>query len=209
MRKQLLTGLILLLPVALTLMVLIFLFDFFTEPFIHVVTPIIQLIPVHLPLEISIFLTRLLSLALLLLFILFLGFIVQLFLVKTVIGWTHELLYRIPFIKTVYRVSKDVFSALLSSDGKKAFKRPVKMPFMCKPTYGIGFEAGEVAVECQQKLEKPMKGIFCPTAPHPISGFFFLIPEEEIQPLEMDNEEALKYLVSCGMIVPEEKIQHD
>ncbi len=203
MKKYLLTGVVILLPVAFTIMIITFLFDFFTEPFLHVVGPLIDMIPISLPHEAALFLARILSLLFLIAFIFLLGFLVQLFLVKTLMNWMNEILYKIPFIKTIYRVSRDVFSALFSTDGKKAFKRPVRIPFPGKPTYGIGFEAGAAASECQEKVKTPLTGVFCPTAPHPISGFFFLIPTSDVQPLDMSNEEALKFLVSCGMIVPE------
>ncbi len=207
MKKHLLTGVVILLPVALTLMVLTVLFDFFTEPFLNMVTPLIEWIPLNIPHDVAIFLSRVLSLIFLLLFILILGFLVQLFLVRSVMNAANELLYKIPLIKTVYRVTKDVISALFSADGKKAFKRPVRIPFPGKPTYAIGFEAGKVAKECQEKVPLPLTGIFCPTAPHPISGFFFLIPTEDVEGVDMSNEEAVKFLVSCGMILPESKVK--
>ena len=126
MKKYLLTGLIILLPVVLTLMVIIFLFDFFTEPFINIVGPLVDLlqdrIHIHFHEGLTLFLSRLFSLILLSLFILCLGFITQIFLVKTLMDWGNQILFKIPLIKTVYKVSRDIFAALLSSEGKKAFK---------------------------------------------------------------------------------------
>lgn len=211
MKKQLLTGLVILLPIALTLMVIVFLFDLFTEPFINIVGPLIDMIQVKLqivlPEGITIFLSRLFSLIFLCLFILLLGVITQLFIVKTLIHWTHRLIDRIPLIKTVYKVSSDIFSALFSSDGKKAFKRPVMIPFPSKPNFCLGFEAGEVATECQQKVKTSLTAVFAPTAPHPISGFLFLVPQTDVHNIDMTNEEVVKFLVSCGMILPGADVQ--
>ncbi len=209
MKKHLITGIIILLPVALTLMIIIFLFDFFTEPFFTIVGPLVEFIQekshVTLPQGLALFFSRLLSLIFLCIFIFILGVITQLFLVKTLMHWGNLILLRIPFIKTVYKVTRDIFSALFSTDGKKAFKKPVMIPFPCKPSQCLGFEAGELAEELKNTLKKPFKTIFAPTAPHPISGFLFLIPEEDIREIDMTNEDVVKFLVSCGMILPEER----
>lgn len=207
MKKYLLTGLIILLPVVLTLMVILFLFDFFTEPFINVVGPLVDFfqdqIHIHLPEGLTLFLSRILSLIFLCIFIFLLGFLTRIFLVTTIMNWGNQILFKIPLIKTVYKVSRDVFAALLSSDGKKAFKNPVMIPFPCKPNHCLGFEAGETAKEIQEKTPIPLISVFAPTAPHPISGFLFLVPESDVKRIDMTNEEALKFLVSCGMILPE------
>lgn len=211
MKKHLLTGLIILLPVALTLMIIMFLFDFFTEPFVTIVGPLVDFLQekanVHLPEGLTLFISRLFSLILLCLFILLLGFVTQLFLVKMVMNWGNLILFRIPFFKTVYKVSRDIFAALFSSEGKKAFKNPVMIPFPSKPNYCLGFEAGEVASECKEKVKIPLTSVFVPTAPHPISGFLFLIPESDVKRVDMTNEEVVKFLVSCGMILPQKDSQ--
>lgn len=206
MKKYLLTGFIILLPLALTLVVFFFLFDLFTAPFVNIVGPIISLLqeklPFTLPEGITLFLSRLLALIFLCIFILVLGIVTRWLLVKNLIVWTNNIIARIPLVKTVFKVSRDVFSALFSTDGKKAFKRPVMTPFPCRPNFCLGFQAGEVAEECQKKVDVPLVSVFIPTAPHPISGFLFLVPETDVYDVDMSNEEVVKFLVSCGMIVP-------
>ncbi len=213
MKKYLLTGFIILFPLVLTLMVIIFLFDLFTTPFVNIVGPIVAAIqaklPFVLPEGLTLFLSRLFSLIFLCIFILVLGVVTRWLLVKNLIGWTNRLISKIPFIKTVYKVSSDVFAALFSTDGKKAFKRPVMMPFPCRPNFCLGFQAGEVAEECQEKVKTPLLSVFVPTAPHPISGFLFLVPEKDVYGIDMTNEEVVKFLVSCGMIVPEKEMGLD
>lgn len=206
MKKYFITGLIILLPVALTLMIILFLFDWFTEPFVAIVGPLVDLIQekahISLPHGITLFFSRILSLIFLCVFIFFLGLITQLFLVKTLIHWGNKILFRIPVIRSVYKVCRDVFGALLSGEGKKAFKNPVMIPFPSKPNHCLGFAAGEVAEEIKTKIDKPLISVFIPTAPHPISGFLFHIPAEDVHAIEMTNEEVVKFLVSCGMILP-------
>jgi uncharacterized membrane protein len=203
MKKYFLTGLILILPITMTLIIIFFLFDFFTTPFINIFGPIIKQLPIPLPQGLTLFLSRVFALIFLCIFILFLGVITQWLLVRNFLHGILLFLTRIPVINTVYRVSKDIFTALLSPEGTKAFKRPVMIPFPSKPNYCLGFEAGIVAKECQEKINKPLVSVFAPTAPHPISGFLFLIQEEDVQPVDMTNEEVVKFLVSCGIIVPE------
>lgn len=209
MKKHMITGLVILLPVALTLMIIIFLFDLFTEPFFQVVGPLVEFIrlklDISLPQGIILFFSRLLSLIFLCIFIFLLGLFTQVFLVKTLIKWGNYIILQIPFIKTVYQVSTDIFAAIFSSDGKKAFKNPVMIPFPCKPNQSLGFEAGELTQEIKNKIQKPVVSVFVPTAPHPISGFLFFIPEEDVLKIDMTNEEVVKFLVSCGMIQPESR----
>lgn len=203
MKKHLLTGLALLLPVALTLMVIFFLIDFLTSPFVHLVSE-------HLftkgpiPPSIILFISRILALILLCVFIFLLGVVARWFLIKNILSATNNILSRIPLIKTVYKVSRDIVLALFSLDGKKAFKYPVMIPFPEKPTYTMGFQAGEVADEIKEVCgATPLVSVFAPTAPHPITGFLFLVPEKDVHKLDMTNEEAVKFLVSCGLIHPD------
>lgn len=213
MKKYLIAGLIILLPVALTGMVLVFLFDLFTAPFVTLVSLLINFIQTkfsfNLPTGVILFFSRLLSLILISLFIFFLGVITQLIVVRSLINWADKLMFRIPFIRTIYRLSQDIFSALFSTGNKKAFKYPVKIPFPSKPNYCLGFIAGEVAKECQSKVSTPLLSIFAPTAPHPVSGFLFLAPESDVERVNMSSEEVIKFLVSCGMIVPESDHPND
>lgn len=207
MKKYFITGLIILMPVALTLLIIGFLFNFFTTPFIQIIEPLLMRLPFEIPSNFILFISRLLALLFLVAFIFLLGAFMRWFLGKHLLSIANRILYRIPFIRTVYKVSRDVISALFSTDGKKAFKHPVIIPFPERPTFALGFQAGDVAKECQEKVPVPLISVFMPTAPHPISGFLFLIPEKDVYKPEMTNEEAFKFLVSCGMIHPETELK--
>ncbi len=204
MKKYFLTGLIILMPIALTLMILLFMIDFFTFPFISMVTEILIHIETafefEIPDQLILPTARVLALILLCLFIFLLGVLAHWFVVKKIFGWADRLLSRIPFIKSVYKVSRDIFTALFSSDGKKAFKSSVIIPFPFSPSYALGLQAGEVAEEIQSKVKEPLTSVFMPTAPHPISGFLFFVPKKDAPNINMTIEESVKFLVSCGMI---------
>jgi uncharacterized membrane protein len=198
-KKYLITGLVILLPLALTLMIIFFLVDFFTSPFLHIVEKFL-FGTAALPHSLVIFISRILALILLAVFILLLGIVARWFIIKNIISGTNSILSRIPLIKTIYKISSDIISALFSLNGKKAFKHPVMIPFPHRPSYSIGFQAGEVAEEIRNTIKTPLVSVFAPTAPHPITGFLFLIPEKDVYNLDMSNEDAVKYLVSCGLI---------
>src|SRR5690606_9986208 len=137
---------------------------------------------------------------LLCLLILLLGFVTQTLLVQSAIAGLHKAMGRIPFVKTIYKISVDIFSALFSADGKQAFKQPVMIPFPAPPNFSLGLVCGEVAEEIQSKIDRPLIAVFMPTAPHPISGFLFLVPQNEVCFPDMSKEEVVKFLVSCGTI---------
>lgn len=207
MKKYLFTGLIILLPVALTLMLVIYLFDLFTSPFVAPVGSLLvsaeHALSISLPDTLNIFCARLIALVFLFIFILLLGMVARWLFVRNLIRGTHSILIKIPFIKTVFKVSRDVFSALFSQEGNKAFKRPVMIPFPDYPNHSLGFVVGEVPQECQKKVEKGLLAVFTPTAPHPLSGFLLFVEKKDVYPVAMTNEDAFKMLVSCGMITPE------
>jgi uncharacterized membrane protein len=206
MKKYLFTGFIIIIPAALTLMVIVFLFDLFTTPFAPLFKFLLyrleDLLAVSFPEWLNIFLSRLSALIVLAVFVLLLGMLASKFFFRNLIRGTHSLLAKIPFIKTIFKVSRDVFSAIFS-EGKKAFREPVMIPFPDYPNHSIGFAVGEVPQECQEKSGHNLVAVFSPTAPHPMSGFLIFVDEKDVYSIQMSNEDALKLIVSCGMIVPE------
>lgn len=206
MKKYLITGLITLMPLVLTLMLIVFLIDFFTTPVISLVkqlmAPFQEKLPFHIPPELTVFLSRIISLALICVLILILGVFSRWFLMNSFLKLIHRIMGKIPVVRWVYKLCREVFSALFATDGKKIFQEPVMVPFPDLPNYCIGFRSGDAPAECEEKLGRPLVSVFAPTAPHPISGFLFILPQEEAKSLDMTNEDAIKFLVSCGVILP-------
>lgn len=206
MKKCFLTGLAVLMPVILTAIVISFLFDLFTDPFLHMVTEFVQHLKSSMQWSFSegatLFLSRFFAFIFVCILLLVLGAFARWFFLRPIIIAIEKLLGRIPLVKTVYKIMREMITALFATDGKKAFKRPVIFPFPDDPIYCVGFETGEIAKECQEKVSDPLLPIFIPTAPHPISGFLFLMPEKKVKSFDMNNEDALKYLLSCGLVYP-------
>jgi uncharacterized membrane protein len=209
MKKYLFAGIAILTPLLITIILLIFIIDLFTDPFLDVMKGFLSSFDSSLTLlrhpNVVTLIARILILIGLFFVIVFLGFIGRIFFVKTIVNWTNKLLSKIPVVKTIYNTSKDVIKAVISSKkDRKAFLRPVSVPFPTADGYVVGFISGEVPPYCQEKVEKELIPVFVPTAPHPISGYLIMMPKEDVKEIEMTNEQAVKFTVSCGLIVPEE-----
>ena len=203
MKKSLITGLIIVMPITLTILLFVFLINFFTNPFVDLVRPIVSSWHIAEP-EIITLIARVVSLILVCLSIFLLGVIARWFFIRPLIKWSNVVLSKIPVVKSIYKVTKDIVSAFFSPEGRKAFKYPVMVPFPLEKSYCVGFASGEVPKECLDKSKIELSPIFIPTAPHPISGYLVMVPKDKVSDIAMTNEEAVKFTVSCGVIVPEE-----
>lgn len=214
MKKHLFAGLVILLPLILTIFILLFLVDLFTNPFINLASALLAHFPTaysfledHNLLE---FFSKILILVLLFVFIVFLGAVARWFFINSLLNWANKILCKIPLIKSIYKTTKDIIQALFSKDkNKKAFDRSILVPFPSKQSQCVGFVSGEIPKACQDKVDVPLIPVFVPTAPHPISGYFMLMPENMVHEIDMTKEEAIKLTVSCGVITPERPEKQD
>lgn len=203
MKKYLFAGLTTLLPIALTIMIVTWLFDFFTNPFLHLTEHILVTYKDALGIDVEhhknlvIFISRLFALGLLFLLILGLGVLGRNIFLK----YTHLLLLRIPFVKSIYRISKEVTKSLFSQ-GQTTFKQTVLIPFPHTETHALGFITGEAPPLFKNALPGVELSVFVPTAPHPLSGYILLTSKKSLVEVDVSTEDAFKYLLSCGVITP-------
>ena len=140
MKKSLSTGLIILLPILLTLWILIYLIDLFTTPLYKGVESLILLYEHQKNLSllhhetVVIVLSRFIALILSLSFVLFLGFLGRRFFFDYLLNLAQRIVSKIPIVGTIYKLTKDITKALLSSD-KKAFQETVLVPFPSSSTF--------------------------------------------------------------------------
>jgi uncharacterized membrane protein len=206
MKKYFITGLITLLPVALTLMIVFWLVDFFTNPFVNIFENLLLSYEKERGLGIMhhtttvMLLSRLITLLVLFLITLLLGFFGR----KFFSSLTNRLFIHIPVIKSVYRISKEITKSLFSQ-GAKTFKQTVLIPFPRETTYTIGFVTGEVPPGLKEKINTSSLSVFVPTAPHPFSGYILITPRAELIEIDVTTEEAFKFILSCGTIAFPEK----
>ncbi len=123
------------------------------------------------------------------------------FLGKRVIGLGDFILHRIPLFGMVYRGLKQIVSAIAIQD-KKAFQRPVLVEYPRKDIWSVGFVTGETEGEIQHKTDLQVINVFIPTTPNPTSGFLLMVPRRDTIPLEMSVEDAVKMIISAGIITP-------
>jgi uncharacterized membrane protein len=108
---------------------------------------------------------------------------------------------RIPFARTIYSATKQ-FSDTLLLQNRTAFRQAVLLEWPRAGLYSVGFVTGETRGETQQKTRERVVNVFVVTTPNPTTGFLCLVPESQIVPLEMSVEDALKLVVSAGIVTP-------
>lgn len=205
LKAYFITGLVILLPLALTLAIVTFLFNLLTEPFAGIVKSILG----HYNLLESGFLflsaaqvqqlfSQILILALLFGVTISLGFIARWFFFHYIVGFWERILAKIPFIRGVYKMCQDIIQTLFVSSSN-SFKQVVLVPFPTPDTQAIGLVTNENLVGLDKKGE-PFVAVFVPTTPNPTSGFLMLFKEKDLIYLDMKVEAALKYVISCGVV---------
>ncbi len=211
MKKHFITGLVILLPLVVTIAVVIFLVNFLTEPFMGIMSTI--LIKLDLVNHGFLFLTpeqvirygsKVIILILLFLVTVALGMIARWFFFHTILRLGDKILHRIPVVNTVYRTTQDIIKTLFSSD-KNTFKQVVMVPFPRADVFALGLIARESPLLCSQAAGEDLISVFVPTTPNPTTGFLLMYKPSDLVMIDMRPEDALKYIVSCGMIIPEPK----
>jgi uncharacterized membrane protein len=210
-KKYFLTGLIILLPIAITIAVVSSLIDFFTGPFVKAVSSFLQntnfanqgfLFLSHE--QAVLYLSKLLILIMLFFLIIFLGMITRWYVIRSLFSLGDRFLHRIPVVSTVYKTTKEIIKTLFHKDAT-AFKQVVLLPFPRKDTFALGLVAGNAPTVCSTSSGSNLVSVLVPTTPNPTSGFLLLFKQEDLIYIDMKPEEAIKYIISCGSIVPEER----
>ncbi len=203
MKKNFFAGLIIFLPIAITIWLFVFFLDLFTAPFIGIIHESVGKLSQntkHLQEHkgLLLFLSRILVAVLMMIFIVIIGFLAQRFFFSYLIKTLDRLLNRIPIVKRIYRVLVDITKGIFSSNKKNYFQGSALVPFPHDKTRALGLVAGDAPAEILQ-LKQKMKSVFVPTAPHPVSGFLLLYHEDDIKNLDIKTDDLFKFLISCGI----------
>jgi uncharacterized membrane protein len=119
---------------------------------------------------------------------------------KLVQVW-EDLLNRIPIFRSVYNSVKQVSDTILSPNGQ-AFRQAVLVEFPRAGAWSVGFVVGTPGEEVGALLGNEPQSVFVPTAPNPTSGYIIIVSPDQIKPLNMSVDEALKFIISLGVVVP-------
>ncbi len=129
------------------------------------------------------------------------GFLAANFLGKQVLVWWDYLLNHIPVVRTIYSSVKQVSDTLLSDSGN-AFRNAVLVQYPRQGMWTIAFQTGSPAQDIADQLSGEHISVYVPTTPNPTSGFFIIVPVADTKPLAMSVDDALKYVVSMGVVAP-------
>jgi len=210
LKNNLIAGLMILLPIVVTMALLGFLIDLFTHPFVDLVSA--TLIKFNITPRGFLFLSseqmirytsKLLILILLCVFTIFLGVLARWFVTKSVFSLTDKILHKIPVINTIYKASQELTKTVFKGE-KTSFQQVVMCPFPSAGTYALGLVAREAPASCNASVGSELISVLVLTTPNPTSGFLLMYPQNDLIYLNIKPESAIKYIVSGGVLIPRE-----
>ena len=129
------------------------------------------------------------------------GLLTANFIGQHLVRWWEALLHRIPVVRSIYQSVKQISDTVFSPSGQ-AFRQAVLVQYPRPGSWTIGFLTGTPGGEIAQHLGNDMVSLYVPTTPNPTSGFFLMVPKADVTELDMSVEDALKYLISMGVVAP-------
>lgn len=192
LRSYLLAGLVVWLPILITIGVLRFIIDLLdnTLALIPKAYQPEQLIGHYIP-----GFGVILSLVILLVT----GIIATNYFGQRLVEWGESILARIPLVRSIYKTVKQVINAVLSTNSE-AFRKVVLIEYPRKGLWSIAFQTGAANAAINDKTKIEMVSVFIPTTPNPTSGFLMMLPRSDIVELDMSIDEALKFIISLGVM---------
>lgn len=129
------------------------------------------------------------------------GLLTANFIGQRLVRWWEALLHRIPVVRSIYQSVKQISDTVFSPSGQ-AFRQAVLVQYPRQGSWTIGFLTGAPGGEIADRLGDNMVSLYVPTTPNPTSGFFLMVPKADVLELDMSVEDALKYLISMGVVAP-------
>jgi uncharacterized membrane protein len=121
---------------------------------------------------------------------------------KSIVKAWDAFLDRIPLIRSIYSPLKK-FSELVLSDQTQSFSKVLLIEYPRKGIYSLCFQTSKELGEVQNQAGEEMVCVYIPTTPNPTSGYIVLVPQNEVKELKMSVEDALKMIISLGVVVPD------
>jgi uncharacterized membrane protein len=131
--------------------------------------------------------------------ILGIGAVASNFLGKRLIRIGERLVARVPLMGWIYRTTKQLFSTILEERGE-SFRKVVLVSYPQKGTYSVAFVTSESPTSVESELGKGFVTVFLPTTPNPTSGFLLVVPAEDVIPMNLSVDEGLRLVISAGAL---------
>ena len=190
LRNYFITGIVVLIPIGITVYVTLFLISISSKILPKEINPN-HYLPYDIP-GVEIIISILL--------ITFIGWLSLSIIGKTLIRLFENILKRIPILRTIYSAIGQMTDSF--KKGEKNKKNVVLVEYPRKGSWAVGFATNDNSGEITNKTKKNLVNVFVPTTPNPTSGFLLMFPKDEIIYLDMDFEEASKFIVSAGTSNP-------
>ena len=120
---------------------------------------------------------------------------------KSMVSFGESLLDRIPFVRSIYSATKN-FAEIVFSGSGQSFKKVLLIEYPRKGIYSLAFQTSSELGEVQERVGEDLVCTFVPTTPNPTSGYIIILPKKDIIELDMEVEQALKMIMSLGVVVP-------
>lgn len=191
-RKYILTGLVVWLPVLITIGVLRFIVDLMdkTLALLPKAYQPEQLLGLNIP-GFGVLLSLLVLIAT--------GIFATNFFGQKLVNWGESILSRIPLVRSIYNAVRQIIHTVFSSNSQ-AFRKVMLVEYPRKGIWSLAFQTGAVSPQINEATGQEMISIFIPTTPNPTSGFLMMVPKEETITLKMTIDEALKCIISLGVV---------
>ncbi|HYA65790.1 MAG TPA: DUF502 domain-containing protein [Burkholderiaceae bacterium] len=193
-KRYLMTGLLVWVPLALTLWILDFVITFM-DPII------LRLPPALRPEQWLGFRVPGAGLVLAAVIVFLTGMLAANIIGQRFVVWWESLLGRIPIVSSIYRSVKQVSDTLLAQNAH-SFRRAVLVEFPQRGQWAVGFVVGSAGARISKLLEPQSLTVYVPTAPNPTSGYTLILPSNEVHDVDMSVDEALKFVISMGVVMP-------
>ena len=195
MKKYFITGLLIWIPIVVTIWVLKFIFDFLDQSLLllPVAFQTESWLGVHIP-----GLGAILTVAV----VFGTGFLATNFVGAQLLRWGHQLLNRIPVVNSIYSSVKQISDTLFSSSGQ-AFRKALLVQWPHEGAWTIAFLTGTPGGDVVNHVPPDCLSVYVPTTPNPTGGYFVIVKRSDVIELDMTVDQALKYIISMGVVPPQ------
>lgn len=208
MKKNFLTGLAIILPAFLTFLIINFLIKLLTKPFLASTKSFLTWIStkegwlylLHSPAILQL-ISQILILIALFLLLLLIGFLGRLILFNPLIKALDRFAHKIPFANKIYNAVQEIVQNVMWNSSPQ-FSKVVLVPFPHAKAYSVGFITCDQLPISEEAAKRDLVSVFILGTPNPVMGYMLLCPREKIIPTTLSFEDAVKFIISCGVVYP-------